>query len=79
MLFVKIVNMGFLHSQLFVTPIHPTACCTGQTIIVTGPSLGLGKESVRQLARLGASKVILATRNSEAGEKTKKHIKASTK
>jgi NAD(P)-dependent dehydrogenase (short-subunit alcohol dehydrogenase family) len=71
--------MGFLHSQLFVTPVYPTASCAGQTIIVTGSNVGLGKEAVRHFARLGASKIILAVRNSKAGEEAKKDIEISTK
>ena len=71
--------MGFLHSQLFVTPVYPTASCAGQTIIVTGSNVGLGKEAVRHFARLGASKVILAVRNTRAGEEAKRDIETTTK
>jgi NAD(P)-dependent dehydrogenase (short-subunit alcohol dehydrogenase family) len=71
--------MGFLHSQLFVIPVYPSASCAGQTIIVTGSNVGLGKEAARHFARLGASKVILAVRNSKAGEEAKKDIETSTK
>ena len=78
-LHVFIVKMGFLHSQLFVTPVYPSASCAGQTIIVTGSNVGLGKEAARHFARLGASKVILAVRNSNAGEEAKKDIETSTK
>ena len=71
--------MGFLRSQLFVTPAYPTTSCAGQTIIVTGSNVGLGKEAARHFTRLGASKVILAVRNSKAGEEAKKDIESSTK
>lgn len=71
--------MGFLYSQFFVTPVYPTASCAGQTIIVTGSNTGLGKEAARHFARLGASKIILAVRNSKAGEEAKKDIETSTK
>jgi NAD(P)-dependent dehydrogenase (short-subunit alcohol dehydrogenase family) len=71
--------MGFLYSQLFVTPAYPSASCAGQTIIVTGSNVGLGKEAAGHFARLGASKVILAVRNSKAGEEAKKDIETSTK
>jgi NAD(P)-dependent dehydrogenase (short-subunit alcohol dehydrogenase family) len=70
--------MGFLYSQLFVTPPTPTASFAGQTIVVTGSNVGLGKEAARHFAQLGASKVILAVRNSKAGEEAKKDIEAST-
>jgi NAD(P)-dependent dehydrogenase (short-subunit alcohol dehydrogenase family) len=78
-LHVSIVKMGFLRSQLFVTPAYPTTSCAGQTIIVTGSNVGLGKEAARHFTRLGASKVILAVRNSKAGEEAKKDIETSTK
>ena len=70
--------MGFLYSQLFVTPTFPTTSCAGLTVIVTGSNVGLGKEAARHFARLGASKVILAVRNTESGEAAKKDIEAST-
>ena len=71
--------MGLLYSQLFVTPVYPTASCTGQTIIVTGSNTGLGKEAARHFARLGASKIIMAVRNIKAGEEAKADIETSTK
>lgn len=71
--------MGFLYSQLFVKPAYPTASFAGQTIIVTGSNIGLGKEGARHFVRLGASKVILAVRNIKAGEEAKKDIEISTK
>jgi NAD(P)-dependent dehydrogenase (short-subunit alcohol dehydrogenase family) len=70
--------MGFLYSQLFVTPVYPTTSFAGQTIIVTGANSGLGKESVRHFARLGASKIILAVRNIDAGEEAKRSIESTT-
>jgi NAD(P)-dependent dehydrogenase (short-subunit alcohol dehydrogenase family) len=70
--------MRFLYSQLFVTPVYPTASCAGQTIIVTGSNVGLGKETTRHFARLGASKIILAVRDNIAGEAVKKDIETST-
>jgi len=70
--------MGFLYSQLFVRPVYPSASCAEQTIIVTGSNVGLGKEAARHFARLGASKIILAVRNSQAGEEAKKEIETST-
>lgn len=67
-----------MHSQLFVKPQLPTAACHGQTIIVTGSNTGLGKEAARHFAQLGASRLILAVRNIEAGEAAKKDIEATT-
>lgn len=71
--------MGFLYSQLFVTPTYPTTSCEGETVIVTGSNTGLGKEAARHFARLGASKVILAVRNTSAGDEAKKDIEQTTK
>lgn len=71
--------MGFIYSQLFVKPAYPTTSCAGQTIIVTGSNVGLGKEAARHFARLGASKLILAVRNTKAGEEAKHDIEGSTR
>ncbi|KIX03556.1 uncharacterized protein Z518_07109 [Rhinocladiella mackenziei CBS 650.93] len=71
--------MGFLWSQLFVRLPYPTKSFAGQTIIVTGSNVGLGKEAARHLARLGASKVILAVRNTAAGEEAKQDIEKTTR
>ena len=73
------VNMSFIYSQLFVRPAWPTTSCEGQTVIVTGSNTGLGKEAARHFARLGASKVILAVRNTSAGDKAKTDIDNTTK
>lgn len=69
--------MGWYYSQLFVKPPYPTKSFSGQCIIVTGSNVGLGLEAARHFARLGASKVILAVRNVEAGEKAKASIEES--
>ena len=58
--------MGF-----FQKPIPPTSQATdltGQTIIVTGASAGLGYEASLQFLRLKASTLILAVRNIEKGK-----------
>lgn len=70
--------MGFLYSQFFVTLQYPNESFTGQTVIVTGSNVGLGKECARHLARLGA-KVILAVRNTSAGEEARQDIINTTK
>lgn len=71
--------MGFYYQQLLVRPEWPTASCVGQTIIVTGSNVGLGKEAARHFARLGASKIILAVRNVESGEEAKQDIQTTEK
>ena len=71
--------MGFIYSQLFVTPVHPTTSCAGQTIIVTGSNVGLGKKAARHFARLSVSKLILAVRNTKAGEEAKHDIESTTR
>ncbi|KEF53342.1 uncharacterized protein A1O9_10317 [Exophiala aquamarina CBS 119918] len=70
--------MGFLYSQLFVRPVYPTRSFAGETVIVTGSNIGLGKEAARHFARLGVSKLVLAVRNIEAGEEAKKDIESTT-
>jgi NAD(P)-dependent dehydrogenase (short-subunit alcohol dehydrogenase family) len=71
--------MGFLYSQLFVTPKIPSnTSFQGQTIIITGANAGLGKESARHIAGLGVSRLILAVRNIPAGEAARKDILSTT-
>ena len=70
--------MGMLYSQLFVKIKEPEKSFAGNTIIVTGSNTGLGKEAARHFARLGASKLILAVRNTKAGEDAKKDIETTT-
>ncbi|CAN8099417.1 unnamed protein product [Discula destructiva] len=70
--------MGFLRSQLLVTPAYPTQSFSGQTVIVTGSNTGLGKQAALHFARLGVSKLILAVRNTKAGEEAKAEIEKTT-
>lgn len=70
--------MGFIYSQLFVTPAAPTGSLSGQVAIVTGSNVGLGKEAARHITKLGAAKVILAVRNTEAGEEARQDILKTT-
>lgn len=71
--------MGFLYSQVFITPAAPQASFDGQTIIVTGSNTGLGKEAARKFVSANAAKVILAVRNTKAGEDAKADIIKTTK
>ncbi|KAJ9649944.1 hypothetical protein H2198_010735 [Neophaeococcomyces mojaviensis] len=68
----------FLWSQWMFTPPYPTQSWTGKTVIVTGSNVGLGFEAAQHFARLGAEKVILATRNLSAAEKARSSIEQST-
>lgn len=70
--------MSFLYNQLFVHPAYPSKLFTGQTIIVTGSNVGLGKEAARHFTRLGAEKVVLAVRNLTSGNEAKEDIEKST-
>jgi NAD(P)-dependent dehydrogenase (short-subunit alcohol dehydrogenase family) len=62
-----------------VTPPYPKESWEGKTCIVTGANVGLGLEAARHIARLGASKVILTSRNYEKGEEAQKSIEETTK
>ncbi|KAI4263264.1 MAG: hypothetical protein L6R42_001590, partial [Xanthoria sp. 1 TBL-2021] len=70
--------LSFFYSQLFITPPIPHSSFDNQTVIVTGSNTGLGLEAARHIVRLGASKVILAVRNTEKGLAAKRSILEST-
>ena len=67
----------FLYSQLFGTPVYPTASFAGQTVVVTGSNVGLGLEAARHFYRLGAAKLILAVRTISKGQIAKEDIAKS--
>ena len=71
--------LHFLYSQWFVTPPYPTESWAGKTVIVTGANVGLGLEAARHFARLGAAKVIIASRSIQKAEAAKKSIEQTTK
>jgi len=75
--------MGYMSklfkSQLFFTPPVQTESFENQVIIVTGSNTGLGLEAVKQLIRLGASKVILAVRSVPKGERAVEQVVQATK
>lgn len=70
---------NFLHTQLIAKLPKPTASFASKTVIITGASSGLGKESAKHIVRLGAKKVILACRNTSKGEKAKAEIKSAVR
>ncbi|KAK7081825.1 hypothetical protein SK128_016404 [Halocaridina rubra] len=49
----------------------------GQTVVITGCSVGIGKETARELSRRGA-KIVMACRNTKAAEKTADEIRRET-
>lgn len=70
--------LSFLYSQIFVTPsLDPSTTFANQTVIVTGSNIGLGRDAARQLAHLGASKVIIAVRSLPKGEEAAAAIRES--
>jgi len=58
---------------------YPTQSYKDKTVIVTGSNTGLGLESARHFARLGATKVILACRSISKGEAAARDITSSLK
>ncbi|EED14302.1 short-chain dehydrogenase, putative [Talaromyces stipitatus ATCC 10500] len=64
----------FIHRQWVLNVPKPTASFASKVAIVTGGNSGLGKESVKHLVRLGASKVIIACRSKSKGEQAKLEI-----
>jgi NAD(P)-dependent dehydrogenase (short-subunit alcohol dehydrogenase family) len=67
---------GFLYRQLTVTPEEVSGVSlTGKTAVVTGANTGCGLEVARQLLDLGVSRLILAVRDEEKGNKAAAGLK----
>ena len=64
--------MGFYQTPIPPTP--PETNLTGQTIVVTGATAGLGYESSLQFLRLKASTVILGVRNVDKGNAARERL-----
>ncbi|KAJ8097205.1 short-chain dehydrogenase [Lipomyces tetrasporus] len=73
-LIVDFIDRQFIHNN----PPAPTASFKGRIAIVTGSNVGLGREAVRLMVRLGASQVIIACRNVEKGKLAAKDIQSTT-
>ena len=71
-------GLSLLYSQFFVSLTIPTCSFAGQTIIVTGANIGLGREAANHIVRLGASKVILAVRHVPKGNDARRYIEDKT-
>ena len=65
---------SFIKGQIFFTPPKPTTDFHGKTIIITGANTGLGLDCTKHLARRNASRIILACRSLEKGEKAKQEV-----
>jgi NAD(P)-dependent dehydrogenase (short-subunit alcohol dehydrogenase family) len=64
----------FVHTQFILKIPKPKASFAGKTIIITGANGGLGKETVKHIIRLGASKVICGCRTQSRGNEAKSEI-----
>jgi NAD(P)-dependent dehydrogenase (short-subunit alcohol dehydrogenase family) len=72
------MSLGFLHRQLLADPPAPQESFKGKTVIITGANGGLGLEATRTIAKLDASRIIMACRTVSKGEAAKKDIQSST-
>ncbi|KAG0650546.1 Short chain dehydrogenase atnD [Hyphodiscus hymeniophilus] len=61
----------FFNTQLFLKIPQPTTSFASKTVIITGANSGLGKEAVKHIVTLGATKVILACRSLSKGNEAK--------
>ena len=70
--------LGFLYSQLFITPPVPKSDLTGEVHIITGSNTGLGYAAAVHIARLQPAKLILAVRTPAKGEAARQSIVTTT-
>ena len=69
-------NMGFFQKP--IPPLNPDTHFTGQIIIVTGASAGLGYEASLRFLRLKVTTLILAVRNVEKGSRARETLLADS-
>ncbi len=67
----------FIHTQFILKIPIPTTSFASKTVIITGASSGLGKETAKHIVCLGANKVILGCRNKSKGNKAKLEMESS--
>ncbi|KAF2722383.1 short-chain dehydrogenase/reductase [Polychaeton citri CBS 116435] len=67
--------LSLFYSQLTYHPPVPSSSFRGQTVIVTGANTGLGREVAKQIAGLGAERIILGVRTVSKGEEARAFIK----
>ncbi|KAH1017714.1 hypothetical protein HUJ05_008316 [Dendroctonus ponderosae] len=75
---VTIVSVIKFYNVVTCSKFRDSVKMDGKTVIVTGATGGIGKETARELAKRGA-RVILACRNVENGEKVRAEIQEETK
>ena len=77
--FIMALLWDLIYFQYIISkPPYPTEDFSGKTIIVTGANIGLGLEACKHFVRLGATKVILASRSIGKGETAKAEIEKET-
>lgn len=71
-------GVRFFRSQFLASPRPPPddTDLTGKTAIVTGATSGLGLEASRQFLSLGLSRLIMAVRSTEKGERVAMELRA---
>jgi NAD(P)-dependent dehydrogenase (short-subunit alcohol dehydrogenase family) len=73
----RLVLSTFNIVQLINNPNDGEDLMKGKIVLITGATSGLGKETARALARLGAT-IVMTTRDTQKGEQTKQELIEST-